>query len=60
MNDVNKELEEQRELASGRLSELETLQSQYQSSLRTCEQLTMDVSEGSSLILLSDSIAVYV
>ena len=41
---MNRELEEQRELAAGRLAELETLQSQYQSSLRTCEQLTMDVS----------------
>ncbi|XP_067934649.1 E3 ubiquitin-protein ligase Bre1-like [Watersipora subatra] len=42
-NDMNRELEEQRELAAGRLAELETLQSQYQSSLRSCEQLTMDL-----------------
>jgi len=35
---------EQKELASSRLAELETLQGQYQQSLRTIEQLKMDVS----------------
>lgn len=46
-----RELEEQRELASGRLSELETLQSQYQETLRKCEQLTMDVSLALDVLL---------
>lgn len=40
---MNQELTELRELASSRLTELESLQLQYQESLRVCEQLKMDL-----------------
>lgn len=38
------ELNEQTELASSRLAELESLQIQHQQMIRECEQLKMDVS----------------
>lgn len=42
-DEMNQELTELRELASSRLSELESLQLQYQENLHACEQLKMDV-----------------
>lgn len=43
MEDLQKELEEQKELASNRLMELETLNTQHKEALKLVEKLKMDV-----------------
>lgn len=44
MEDLQKELEEQKELANNRLMELETLNTQHKEVLKLVEKLKMDVS----------------
>lgn len=44
MEDLQKELEEHKELASNRLMELETLNTQHKEALKLVEKLKMDVS----------------
>lgn len=43
MEDLQKELEEQKELANNRLMELETLNTQHKEALKIVEKLKMDV-----------------
>jgi len=43
-NEIAAELEEQQELATTRLGELEKVQHEYQEALKTMEKLKMDVS----------------
>lgn len=44
MEDLQKELEEQRELANNRLQELDRLHMQHREALKEVEKLKMDVS----------------
>ena len=47
-DEIHSELEEQKELATNRLTELEKLQKEHQEALKDVERLKMDVSGGKS------------